>query len=215
MIQEGEEEPEIQDSQPHAAAGKALILSYSVNVLFDTGATCSFISRECVDRIGLSSATSDLFIIRLPNGDTIKGTYEVRQCPIDISDRPWPIDMLIAPLYGEDIILGMDWLWKYSAIIDIRGMRILVVALDKSNHQIQVCRVQGGNLRIRTLTLTSIGIEEIPVVCEFPDVFPDELPRLPPRREIDFTIELEHGTEPISKTPYRMSKPELEELKNN
>lgn len=51
------------------------------------------------------------------------------------------------------------------------------------------------------------------VVCEFPDVFLNEIPRLPPIREIDFTIELVPGTTPISKAPYRMAPVELRELK--
>lgn len=56
-------------------------------------------------------------------------------------------------------------------------------------------------------------LEEIDVVSEFPDVFPEELPGLAPKREIDFTIELVPGTAPISKAPYRMAPAELKELK--
>ena len=56
-------------------------------------------------------------------------------------------------------------------------------------------------------------LEGIPVVCEFPDVFPDEIPGLPPYREVDFPIELVPGTAPISKAPYRMAPAELRELK--
>jgi hypothetical protein len=56
-------------------------------------------------------------------------------------------------------------------------------------------------------------IERIPVVCEYPDVFPDELPRMPPDRDIEFAIELQPGTAPISKRPYRMPPAELAELK--
>jgi len=59
----------------------------------------------------------------------------------------------------------------------------------------------------------SKGVEEIPVVREFPDVFPDEIPGLPPVREIDFTIELAPGTAPLSRAPYRMAPAELRELK--
>ena len=51
------------------------------------------------------------------------------------------------------------------------------------------------------------------VVCEFEDVFPDELPGLPPQRDVDFVIELHHGTSPISMTPHRMAPVELQELK--
>ena len=53
----------------------------------------------------------------------------------------------------------------------------------------------------------------IPVVREFPDVFPDELPGLPPPREVEFSIELMSGTQLVSKAPYRMALNELKELK--
>ena len=57
------------------------------------------------------------------------------------------------------------------------------------------------------------GLEHIPVVKEFADVFPEELPGMPPERELEFTIDLKPGTEPIARTPYWMSTPELQELK--
>ena len=56
-------------------------------------------------------------------------------------------------------------------------------------------------------------LDEIPVVREFPDVFPDDIARLPPEREVEFTIDLIPGTEPISIPPYRMAPAELRELK--
>ena len=54
---------------------------------------------------------------------------------------------------------------------------------------------------------TTLG--DIPVVCEFPDVFPDELPSLPPNRDVEFRIELVLGTTPISRRPYRMPPNEI------
>jgi len=57
-----------------------------------------------------------------------------------------------------------------------------------------------------------VRVEDIPVVCEFPNVFPEELLGLPPQREIDFEIELVPGAHPISKAPYRMAPMELKEL---
>ena len=56
-------------------------------------------------------------------------------------------------------------------------------------------------------------VDEIPVVREFPDVFPDDIVGLPPEREVEFTIDLIPGTEPISIPPYRMAPVELRELK--
>jgi hypothetical protein len=56
-------------------------------------------------------------------------------------------------------------------------------------------------------------IQDIPMVCEFPDVFPNDLPRLPPERDVEFIIELKPGTTPISRRSYRMPPNELAELK--
>jgi hypothetical protein len=59
----------------------------------------------------------------------------------------------------------------------------------------------------------AIQLEDIPGVCEYPDVFPDDLPGMPPDRDVEFVIELQPGTAPISNRPYRMPPKELAELK--
>jgi hypothetical protein len=59
----------------------------------------------------------------------------------------------------------------------------------------------------------SPDLTSIPVVCEFPDVFPDDLPGLPPNRDVEFTIELQYGTAPISRRPYHMAPKELAKMK--
>jgi len=56
-------------------------------------------------------------------------------------------------------------------------------------------------------------IDKLQVVCEFPEVFPDEIPDVPPEREVEFSIDLVLGTKPVSMAPYRMSASELAELK--
>ena len=61
--------------------------------------------------------------------------------------------------------------------------------------------------------MEGVKLEDIPVVCEYADVFPDDLSGLPPDRDIEFVIELQLGTAPISKWPYRMPPKELAELK--
>jgi len=62
-----------------------------------------------------------------------------------------------------------------------------------------VCNIQAGS------------IEEVPVIYEYPDVFPKELPKMPPDRDLEFIIDLIPGTAPIAKRPYRMAANELEE----
>jgi hypothetical protein len=69
------------------------------------------------------------------------------------------------------------------------------------------------DLASTTYAVQTTLIAKIPVVCDFPDVFPDELPGLPPDRDVEFAIELILGTPPISRRPYRMPSNELAELK--
>ena len=72
---------------------------------------------------------------------------------------------------------------------------------------------------IRLFSLNEKGeldaISQIPVVCEYQDVFPEELPGMPPHRPVEFVIDLELGTEPICKRPYKLGLEELKELRNN
>ena len=68
-------------------------------------------------------------------------------------------------------------------------------------------------LPIVTHTEASPDLASIPVVCEFLDVFPEDLPRLPPVWDVEFAIELEPGTTPISWRPYRMAPKELAKMK--
>ena len=72
---------------------------------------------------------------------------------------------------------------------------------------------QGYLALVRDTTAEKISISDVPVACEFPDVFPDELPGLPPHREIEFCIDVVSDTAPISMPPYRMAPAELKELK--
>ncbi|XP_044405708.1 uncharacterized protein [Triticum aestivum] len=112
-----------------------------------------------------------------------------------------------------DIILGMDWLQEYRATIDCYEKQITL----RLDGQVEI--VYQGDKKSQSQTLMTkldkkeINIKDIPVVNEFPNVFPGELPGLPPDREIEFAILLIPGTKPIYKAPYRMAPAELKELK--
>jgi hypothetical protein len=119
--------------------------------------------------------------------------------------------LLILGLDSVDIILGTDWLSRHQAVIDIAARAIEVhsptcgeITLYLPNH---------GCTRSCAFALIESPVERIPLVCEYPHVFPDELPGMPPDRDIEFAIELQPGTAPISKRPYRMPPAELAELK--
>ena len=106
------------------------------------------------------------------------------------------------------MILGMDWLSKYEGNIECASKSILLTTLEGRRIKYISRHV---TIRTQVNSLTGVVHDEVPVVKDFPDVFPEELPGMPPDRDIEFLIELLPGTGPISKRPYRMPAKDLVE----
>ena len=142
-------------------------------------------------------------------------------CELEISGTLLTVDLRIMDMSEFDVILGMDWLIAYKVVIAYTqdGTHVVFKG-DKHDilpQTIYESRYQGQLADwLASLTLEE---EERPdldlprVVCEDVDVFPDELPGLPPQRVVNFDIELHPGTSPISMTPQRMAPVELQELR--
>jgi hypothetical protein len=111
-----------------------------------------------------------------------------------------------------DVILGIDWMTQHKVVLDISD-RVVEINSSTVRHTTVYLPFQDGTDSCAYVTIIS-HLDEIPVVCEYLDVFPDELPSIPPDRDVEFVIELQSGTAPISKRPYRMPPKELAELKN-
>nr|GFB44838.1 putative reverse transcriptase domain-containing protein [Tanacetum cinerariifolium] len=75
-------------------------------------------------------------------------------------------------------------------------------------------RPEGNLKQLKTMKVNNSKLEDIPIVCEFPDVFPEDLSGLPPSREIEFRIDLIHGAMPVVKSSYRLAPMEMQELAN-
>jgi hypothetical protein len=111
-----------------------------------------------------------------------------------------------------DVILGMDWMTRHKVVLDISD-RVVEINSPTVGHTTLYQPFKDSTDSCAYVTIIS-PLDEIPVVCEYPDVFPDELPGMPSDRDVEFVIELQPGTAPISKRPYRMPPKELAELKN-
>ena len=107
----------------------------------------------------------------------------------------------------------MNWLRNYWIVLNLR-QRIVELKLPSSEDRMSLLMPPVPTLPVIDHTETSPDLASIPVVCEFMDVFLDDLPGLPPDRDVEFSIELELGTAPISRCPYRMAPKELAEMKN-
>ena len=110
-----------------------------------------------------------------------------------------------------DVILGMDWMTKHKVLLDISSWPVEIDSPYQGATTLYLPQ-QEYNTPC-TSVVKDIKLDDIPVVCEYADVFSDDLPGLPPNRDIEFVIELQPGTAPISKWPYRMPPNELAELK--
>jgi hypothetical protein len=132
--------------------------------------------------------------------------------PLQLGSKTVQSNLIVTGLEGMDVILGMDWMTRHKVVLDISG-RVVAINSPTIGHTNLYLPFKDGVDPCAYVTITS-HLDEIPVVCEYPDVFPDELPGMPPDRDVEFVIELQPGTAPISKRPYRMPPKELNELKN-
>jgi hypothetical protein len=119
---------------------------------------------------------------------------------------------------GIDVILGMDWLSKHKVLIDCAKKSARLTTLDGKELEFvaePVVTAKGVANRAKVNQLDASQGFEVPVVNEFPDVFSEELPGMLHDRDIEFLMELKPSTAPIYKTPFRMTTPELAELKEH
>ncbi|TYK04826.1 pol protein [Cucumis melo var. makuwa] len=175
--------------------GTLQILGHYAFVLFDSRSSHSFISSVFVQHVALEvEPLSSILSVSTPSGEVLLFKEKIKACRVEIANRVLDVTLLVLDMRDFDVILGMDWLPANHASIDCFGYL--------------------GHLgkRSRYQRTGSFPVLQ-PVVREYPDVFPDELPGLPSPREIDFTIELERGTAPISRAPNKMAQDELKELK--
>ncbi|WOG95151.1 hypothetical protein DCAR_0414454 [Daucus carota subsp. sativus] len=219
----------VQDSD--VVAGMLIVNSLDAKVLIDSRATKSFISKNFVDK--LNCATQPLepnLVIEVANQDKVSVDSICPSCDIEIEGCHFFANLIPFKLGEFDIILGMDWIVDHDAQIECKNKKVRLKSKDNKEvvfrgrkqekkflTMIQAKRLlrQGWEAYLAHVVDVSREppkIKEIPIVNEFSDVFPDELPGLPPDREIEFTIDLAPGTEPVSKAPYRMAPVEMKEL---
>jgi hypothetical protein len=206
---------EVQEA-PDVVIGLFLINDTSAVVLFDSGASYSFISAAYVRKHNLPLALLRCQMIV----SSLGGDMPARQlCPkvnLKIRDVDFVVNLIVLESKGIDVILGIDWLSKHNVLIDCTKKPVkLTTPKGKEMEFVKelVVTAKGVANHAKVNQLNASQGSEVPVVNEFPDVFPEELLGMPPDRDIEFEIELKPGTSPIYKTPYRMATPELAELK--
>jgi hypothetical protein len=200
------------------AIGMFSINNASTVVLFDSGASHSFISAAYVRKHNLPLALLKCqMIVSSSGGDMpmrqlcLKVNLKIRGRGVDFASKQIVLDSK-----DIDIILGMDRLSKHKVLINCTKKSVKLTTLDGKEFVAEsVVTTKGVANQVKVNQLDASQQHEVSVVSEFPDVFPEELPGMPPDCDIEFVIELMPDTAPIYKSPYRISTLELVELKEH
>nr|GFC25118.1 putative reverse transcriptase domain-containing protein [Tanacetum cinerariifolium] len=200
----------VTDPDANVVTGTFLLNNRYASILFDTGADRSFVSTTFSTQINtMPSTLNHYYDVELADGRIIGLNTILRSCTLNLLNHPFNIDLMPVELGSFDAIIGMDWLEKYQAIIVcaekiIRipwGNETLIIHGNGSN------RVNGTRDKSKEKRL-----EDVPVVRDFPEVFPEDLPGLPPIRPVEFQIDLVPGAAPVARAPYRLAPSEMKEL---
>jgi hypothetical protein len=182
-----------------------------VKILFDSGATHSFMNQSTQINLGLNVLlVKNEYKIATPGGKISSNTL-VKSVPLQLGSKVFQTNLLTLGLDGIDVILGMDWMTHHKVTMDIAERRLEINSPVVSASTLYLPLRESMDPSAYILIATNL--EEIPVVCDYPDVFPDDLLGMPPDRDIELVIELQPGMAPISKRAYRMPPKKLAELK--
>ena len=219
---------------PKVIVGIFSLYDIEMHALIDPGSTHSYVCMEHVfDKVlAMEKLTYDMHVTS-PLGHNVSVNSVYRNYPIVIQARGFLVDLITLPFREFDLILGMDWLTKHRAIVDCGQKTVVLICSYQSEVIIHDIRsnvtsnvilamqarrfIRKGYEAFLALILDSkrgqVDVEKIPVVREFPDVFPEEFPGIPLEREVDLSIEIVPRTTTMSKAPYTMAPIELKKLK--
>ncbi|KAJ9551511.1 hypothetical protein OSB04_015556 [Centaurea solstitialis] len=221
------------EETPEVVTGTFLVNSLCANVLFDTGATYSYVSPLFVGKLGIKPKKLNV-ILEVETADF--GLTEIGEvfegCTIEIEGCTLPLRLYPIALGEFDVVVGMD-------LLEVCDARLLckekIVHLTLPGKGLVV--IYGKRRSKRTSLITMLkakkclrkgchgflayvvdskkekkGVSDVPRVKDFPKVFPEDLTGLPPDRQIEFRIELTPGASPIARAPYRLAPSEMKEM---
>jgi hypothetical protein len=181
-------------------------------ILFDSGATHSFMSARYANtnELPLQNMKTPMVVIT-PKGP-IEANYMTHILTLTIMGREFWATPIVLEESSIDLILGMSWLRKAKVVIHCAKCTVELTSSKGERFEVEIVVTASTRSVVLLVDGKFVG-DNIRVVRDFPDVFPEELPGMPPDREVEFVIDLLPRTAPISKQPYKMSVEELKELK--
>nr|GEV78129.1 reverse transcriptase domain-containing protein [Tanacetum cinerariifolium] len=186
---------------PNVVTGTFLLNQHLARELFDFGADKSFVSISLASKLNIPPIPIDtIYDIEMTDGNLVSTNIVIQGCTLILLNEPFKIILMPIKLGSFDVVIGMEWLSKYHARI-IYDEKVVHIPIS------------GETLIIRGDRNEKL-LEDIPVVREFLEVFPEDLSGLPPVRQVEFQIDLIPGAVPVARAPYRLAPLEMQELSN-
>ncbi|GJS00956.1 putative reverse transcriptase domain-containing protein, partial [Tanacetum coccineum] len=230
------------DANPDSNVVKCTFLLNNryASMIFDSGADRSFVSTTFSTLLDITPDTLDVnYAVQLANGRISKTNTILRGCTLGLLGRIFNIDLMPVELGSFDVIIGMDWLANHHVVIVcdekiVRipyGDKVLIVQGDRDD--------KGGKSKLSIISCTKTQkyikrgcliflaqvtkeetkdkseekrLEDVPIIRDFPEVFPKDLPGLLPTRQVEFQIDLVLGAVPVARASYRLAPSKLQEL---
>ncbi|GKF99158.1 putative reverse transcriptase domain-containing protein, partial [Tanacetum coccineum] len=169
--------------------------------------------------------------VELADGRVVSTNTVLKGCTLNLVNHRFEVDHMPIELGTFDVIIGMDWIVKHDAVIVcgekvVRipyGNRMLTVKSDKGMSRLKVISCikarkyieRGCHLFLAHVTEKKSKekrLEYMPVIRDFPKVFPDDFPGLPPLRQVEFRLDPIPRISPVARAPYRLAPSEMREL---
>ncbi|GJR47124.1 putative reverse transcriptase domain-containing protein [Tanacetum coccineum] len=214
----------------NVVTGTFLLNNHYASILFDTSANRSFISTAFSSLINIApTPLENNYDVELADGKIVGIDTIIQGCTLNFLDHPFNIDLMPVELGSFDVIIGMDWLRKYHAVIvcdeklvqipygnetlifhgnernNGRESRLTIISCSKAQeYMAKGCQIFLAHISAKKEDDKSEGkkLKDVPIVRDFPDVFPEDLTDLPPVRPVEFKIDLIPGAAPVDRAPY-------------
>nr|GEW98938.1 hypothetical protein [Tanacetum cinerariifolium] len=221
-----------QNLGPNVVTGTFLLNNCYARVLFNSRSDKSFVNVNFSHLIDIEPVKVDhSYEVELADGRVVSTNTILRGCALNLVNHLFEIDLMPIELGTFDVIIRMDWLILYDAVIVCRKKevhvplkkRALVVKGDDCLSRLKVVSYTkvkkyvdcGSYLFVAQVIEKEPAerhLEDVPVICKFSDVPPEDLPGLPPPRQGEFKIELVPEAALVARTPYRLAPSEMKEL---
>ncbi|GKC34521.1 putative reverse transcriptase domain-containing protein [Tanacetum coccineum] len=228
------------DPDSNVVTGTFLLNNQYASILFDTGADRSFISTAFSSLINIApTPLENSYDVELTDGKIVRIDTIIRGCTLNFLNHPFNIDLMPIELGSFDIIISMDWLRKYHAVIvcddklvqipygnetlifhgneskNGRESRLTIILCSKAQeYMAKGCQIFLAHISAKKEDDKSEGkqLKDVPIVRDFPEVFPEDLSGLPPARPVEFHIDLIPRAAPVARSPHRLAPSKMKEL---